>query len=288
MCCTAFHAAFVAGAGEALVGSTPSNEPVRSVVPARQGDELKIVVYVRIMPWTEEEIHFTPDGRGVDPGLLAFELGDGDLSAIEAALQVIEGHDGEVVLVTVGDQKADAPLRLGLAMGAHRAIRVDASAPLADALFAASLLSPVVAEEQPQLVLCGARSLDAMTDETGGALAAFLGWPCAAVASRLAVANGRAIIRRKLGNGVAEVVELATPGVVTVQAGSYQPRHPSLKALKNADNAPVDARQCERPPASAVIRRIYRPTTENTAQMLDGEFGDVITDVANLFAGRVP
>lgn len=242
---------------------------------------------VKAAAWLEDEIELTADGLSVDPDLLGYELSEEDHCAVEAAVELTEGADGEVVLVSVGDARVDGALRRGLAMGAGRAVRLEPGIQLDDALGIAALLAPAVSAEQPQLVLCGAQSPDAGSGATGGALAAHLGLPCATVVSRLSVEDGHAVVHRALEGGLIDVVDLDLPAVVTVTTGFYAPRRPKFRALKRADDQPLDVRPADAPPPSSVMRRVYRPSTENTAHMLDGPPADVAATVAGLIAGRV-
>src|SRR6202007_558937 len=120
----------------------------------------------------------------VDPDFLDRALNEWDACATEEALRIRERVDGgEVVVVTVGDAEAEAALRRCLAMGADRAIRVDAE-PL-DPISTARALAGVVASESPDLVLTGVQSADSVQGSTGAALAELAGLPRVAVVTRL-------------------------------------------------------------------------------------------------------
>src|SRR5207253_2396693 len=85
----------------------------------------------------------------------------GDSYAVEEALQIRErSGGGEVVVLSAGGREAAQALRRGLAMGADRALRI-ARHRLPDPLVVARALAPVVAAEEPDLVLYGAQSSDA-------------------------------------------------------------------------------------------------------------------------------
>ena len=73
-----------------------------------------------------DELEFTPDERGVDPDYFDFALNEWDSYATEEAVRIKEAAgDGEVVVVTCGDEDAEDALRRCLAMGADRGVRVD-------------------------------------------------------------------------------------------------------------------------------------------------------------------
>ncbi|HSC14201.1 MAG TPA: EtfB protein, partial [Gammaproteobacteria bacterium] len=73
-------------------------------------------------------VRVKPDGSGMATEGLKMSINPFDEIAIEAALRLKEsGTFANVLLVTVGGIEAEQQLRTGLAMGADRAIRVDAA-----------------------------------------------------------------------------------------------------------------------------------------------------------------
>jgi electron transfer flavoprotein beta subunit len=86
---------------------------------------MKIVVCIKQVATLGDEVEFTPDGRGVDPDYFEYALNEWDTYATEEAVRLKEAGDGEVVVVTCGDEESEAGLRRCLAMGADRAIRVE-------------------------------------------------------------------------------------------------------------------------------------------------------------------
>ena len=180
-----------------------------------------------------DEVEFTADGRDVDPDFLDRALNEWDACAVEEALRVRERLGGEVVVVTVGDAGAEGALRRCLAMGAERAIRVDAG-PV-DPVSTARGLAAAVAGESPDLVLTGVQSADSVQGSTGVALAELLGLPRVAVVTKLEWSgNGPATVDRELEGGLVDVVEVDTPALLTIQTGINEPRYANLRAIKQA------------------------------------------------------
>ena len=111
---------------------------------------MKIVVAVKQVAALDDEFELLDDGSGVDPDFVERELNEWDAFSLEAALQLREstGDDGEVVVVTVGDDEADEALLGCLARGADRAVRVwDDSLQGADPLAVARVLAAAVGRE---------------------------------------------------------------------------------------------------------------------------------------------
>jgi electron transfer flavoprotein beta subunit len=163
-----------------------------------------------------------------------------DAFSLEAALALNEGGDGETVVVSVGDERAEESLRAGLAMGADRAVRLwDEALAGADALAIASVLAAVASAERPDLILCGAQSSDAASAATGVALAGLLDIAHVAVVEQIEPDGARLIVAHQLEGGAVELLSVELPALLTVQTGINAPRRPNLRAIKQARGATV-------------------------------------------------
>src|SRR5437868_1097691 len=114
-------------------------------------------------------VKHVPEGtKRIDPSTKRLDRsGEGslnsfDANAIEEALRLKEARgDGEVVLVSLGPEKALDSLRKGLAMGADRAVLVSDPAAEGSDLVATSLaLATVLEREQADVILFGQQSSD--------------------------------------------------------------------------------------------------------------------------------
>src|SRR2546430_15697198 len=83
---------------------------------------MKIIVCVKQVPDTESRIRIAPDGKGIAEGDLNWIVSPYDEFAVEEALRIKEKQGGEVVLVSLGPERASSALRSGLAMGADAAV----------------------------------------------------------------------------------------------------------------------------------------------------------------------
>jgi electron transfer flavoprotein beta subunit len=248
---------------------------------------VKLLVCVKRAGSLGDEIAFTPDGRGVDPDYLDYTLNEWDAAAVEEALRITERlGDTEVVLVTVGRADDEEALRRGLAMGADRAVRIEAAPGDGDPVAIAALVADVAREEQPDLILCGALSADAGHGATGAALAGHLDLPCAAVVSRLEWdASGRsAVAHRELEGGVLAVTRIETPAVVTIQTGINQPRYATLRAIKQAEAKAIRVVAGGEARASAVVRAMFEPESAGSAEQLGTDPAEVAGRILQIIA----
>jgi electron transfer flavoprotein beta subunit len=234
-----------------------------------------------------DEVEFTADGRDVDPDFLDRALNEWDACATEEAIRVRERlGEGEVVVVTVGDEEAEKALRRCLAMGADRAIRVDAE-PV-DPISTARALAGVVAAESPDLVLAGVQSADSVQGSTGVALAELVGLPRVAVVTKLDWSGaGPATVDRELEGGLVDVVQVDTPALLTIQTGINEPRYANLRAIKQAEQQEIEVAAAETGEPSYRVRRMFTPPRGAGAELLDGNAAQIAQRIAELLKERL-
>lgn len=193
---------------------------------------MKIVVTVKQVP--DPNSNLTLEGDNTISREKEVVLDPGDECGVEEALQLKEAHGGEVVLVSMGPERAKDAIRKGLSMGADRGILVsDPALAGADALLTARVLAGAIKPEQPDLVICGTESYDGSTGMVPPMLAELLGCPQLTFAKKVEVAGSTIKVHRQTADGY-QVIEAATPALVTVTAAIAEPRYASLKGIMAA------------------------------------------------------
>src|SRR5512146_962252 len=134
---------------------------------------MKIVVCVKQVPDTETRIKIAPSGDSIAEGDVNWIVSPYDEYALEEALRLREAKGGEVVLVTVGPERAAPALRSGLAMGADSAVHVkDRSLNDADPSAVATSLAAAIRTLAPfDLVLTGQQGVGADNSQVPAILA---------------------------------------------------------------------------------------------------------------------
>jgi electron transfer flavoprotein beta subunit len=205
-------------------------------------------------------------------------------------LQIRErAGEGEVVIVSVGDDECEQAMRRCLAMGADRAIRVQAEKVL-DPISIARAIAEVARDESPDLVLCGVQSSDSVQAATGAALPELLGLPRVAVVTKLAWEPGSntATVNRELEGGLVDVVEVDTPAVLTIQTGINEPRYATLRAIKQAEQQEIEVRTpTDLGEPGYRVRRMFVPPKGEGAEMLDGSAENVAQKIKEIVQERM-
>ena len=183
------------------------------------------------------------DGSGVDLANVKMSMNPFDEIAVEEAIRLKEkGVVTEIVAVSVGPAKAAETLRTALAMGADRAILVEAED--VEPLGVAKLLKAICDEEQPSLVILGKQAIDDDSNQTGQMLGALTGWGQATFANEVSVADGVATVKREIDGGL-QTVNVNLPAIVTTDLRLNEPRYASLPNIMKAKSKPMATRKPE-------------------------------------------
>ena len=161
-------------------------------------------------------------------------LDPGDECGIEEGLQLKEAHGGEVILVSMGPERAKDAIRKGLSMGADRGVLItDEQLAGADVLLTARALAAAIKPEQPDLIICATESYDGSTGMVPPMLAELLGLPQLTIVKKVEIDGTTIRVHRQTADGY-QVVEASTPALITVTAGIAEPRYASLKGIMAA------------------------------------------------------
>ena len=131
-------------------------------------------------------------------------------------MRLKETHEAEVVLVSLGPEKAMESLRKGLAMGADRAVLVsDEAAAGSDLLATSYVLATALEREQPELVLFGQQSSDGDGAVLWAAVAERLRLPVVSQVAELKLDGDGLTGKRQTEFGY-DVIRAPLPAVVAV------------------------------------------------------------------------
>lgn len=204
---------------------------------------MKILVPVKRVIDYNVKVRVKADGSGVDLANVKMSMNPFDEIAVEQAIRLKEaGKAEEVVVVSIGVKQAQDTLRTALAMGADRAILVEAADDVhqdIEPLAVAKILKAVIADEGPSLVVAGKQAIDNDMNATGQMLAALLGWSQATFASALEVEGDSATVTREVDGGL-QTIKVKMPAIVTVDLRLNEPRYASLPNIMKAKKKPLD------------------------------------------------
>ena len=199
---------------------------------------MKVLVPVKRVLDYNVKPRIKADGSGVDLANVKMSMNPFDEIAVEEAIRLREKSAAtEIVAVSIGEAKSQETLRTALAMGCDRAILVTADTRV-EPLAVAKILSKIVEEEQPGLVILGKQAIDDDNNQTGQMLAGLLGWAQGTFASKVEIADGTATVTREIDGGL-ETDALKLPAIVTTDLRLNEPRYASLPNIMKAKSKPM-------------------------------------------------
>jgi len=244
---------------------------------------MKVLVPVKRVIDYNVKVRVKADGSGVDLANVKMSMNPFDEIAVEEAIRLREkGIATEVVAISIGVKQSQETLRTALAMGADRAILINASDDVhndIEPLAVAKLLAAVVTEEEPGLVLCGKQAIDNDMNATGQMLAALLGWAQGTFASELEIAGDTAKVTREVDGGL-QTIEVKMPAIITVDLRLNEPRYASLPNIMKAKKKPLD----EKTPADYGVDITPRLAIVSTTEPASRKAGVKVGSVDELIA----
>ena len=199
----------------------------------------KIIVGLKRVIDYNVRVRVKSDQSGVEKDGVKMSINPFDEIALEEALRIKEkGLVEEIVVVSIGSDDCQQQLRTGLAMGADRAILVEASQELYP-LTLSKVLHEIVKDEQPMIVLLGKQAIDNDNNQVGQMLAALWNRPQATFASEININENTATVTREVDSGL-ETIEVDLPAVITADLRLNEPRYVKLPDIMKAKKKPLD------------------------------------------------
>jgi electron transfer flavoprotein beta subunit len=203
---------------------------------------MKIAVCAKYVPESTATRRIDPQTKRLD------RSGEGalnpfDVNAVEEALRLKEAGgegEGEVVIVSLGPERALEAMRRALAMGADRIVLVaDEAAAGSDLVATSRVLAAALGRESPDLVFFGQQANDADGAVLWAAVAERLQRPLISQVAELSLEDGTVRGKRQTEYGY-DVIDAPLPAVVAVSDAINEPRYPSLKGIMGAKKKPQE------------------------------------------------
>ncbi len=240
---------------------------------------MKILVCISKTPETTAKITFTDGDTKFNEDGVQYILNPYDeWYALVRALELVEANGGEVVLGHVGPAANDSIIRKGLAVGAHRAVRIDAD-PLSAEMVAKQIASHA-ATENYDLILCGKETIDYNGAIIGGLIAAELTLPYVSFVSHLEVSGSEFTLTRDIEGGV-EVSKVNGPIVISASKGLAEQRIPKMKDIMMSKRKPIDVIEAVSTDPTTTIIKYSLPQGKQGVKMLGPDDMDELVRLLN-------
>jgi electron transfer flavoprotein beta subunit len=250
---------------------------------------MKIAVCVKAVP-------DAAGGRRIDAQTKRLErsgeltISEFDTYAVEEGLKLKEASgDGEVVVVSLGPERAMDALRKALAMGADRAVLVtDESLAGADLLGTAKALAGALERESADIVLFGQQSADGGGACLWSAVAEHLRRPVISQVSELALSGATLTGKRQTEFGY-DTIRAPLPAVIAVSDAINTPRYPSLKGIMGAKKKPQESLAAAdvggATGSGTTVEGLNAPPARGDARKIDDD-GSAAEQIVEFLAGK--
>ena len=202
---------------------------------------MKLLVTVKRVIDYNVQIRVKADGSGVEKDNVKMSMNPPDENAVEEALRIKEASKAdEIIILSIGNDKAQETIRTALAMGADRGIHIKTDNDL-EPLAISKIISKVAEEEKPSIILMGKQAIDDDSNQTGQMTSALLNWPQATFASKIEIDGQNAIVTREIDEGL-ERIKVSIPFVASCDLRLNEPRYASLPNIMKAKKKPIDTK----------------------------------------------
>ncbi len=248
---------------------------------------MKTAVLLKQVPSSDSSLRLDPDKNWIREDNITFAANESDSYGLEEALQIRDKiGDGEVVVISLGPERASRTIREGLSKGADRGIHIVESFPYtSDSFKAASLLAASLKDENFDLILAGLQSDDIGTGQTGVILGEMLGMSTATLVMETDLNGTHLRVKRELESGWFQWLSMDLPACITIQSGINRPRYPSLKGIMGAKKKEIKTVSKEELTAQAalqIIDKVYIPKKTKRTEMIEGDAEQVSGRLAGI------
>ena len=201
---------------------------------------MKILVCISNVPDTTSKINFVESDTKFDTQGVQFIINPNDEFGLTRAIWLQQKQQAEVTVLTVGDVSCEPILRKCLAIGADKAIRVDAVP--SDGFFVAKQIASVCEKESFDLIIAGRESIDHNGAMVPGLVAGMLDYEYITNCISLEVENNQATAAREIDGGK-EIVTSGLPLVIGAQKGLVEESDliiPNMRGIMQARSKPLE------------------------------------------------
>jgi len=201
---------------------------------------MRIIVPIKQVPETSNVRMDPVTGTMVREGVESI-VNPLDLYAIETAIRLKEKHKGEVIVISMGPEKAVEAIKEAIAMGCDDGILLSDKRFAGADTFATSYVLAKAIEKIGlfDLIVCGERATDGDTGQVGPGIASFLDLPLSTFTSEIIKMDSKKILVKRLVEEGYEEIEMPLPAVLTVVKEISEPRLPTLRGKVKAKSIKI-------------------------------------------------
>jgi electron transfer flavoprotein beta subunit len=255
-------------------------------------DGLKIVVCIKQVPETTE-VDFDEETGTLKREGVAAVINPFDEYAIEEGLKIKETYGGTVKVITMGPPWAEDALRDAIAMGANEAyLATDIAFAGADTWATSLTLAKIIEHIGGcDIVICGLKTTDGDTGQTGPEIAEQMGIPHICYVNKiLNLKDNKITLNRIMDYGI-ETLKAQLPLLITVSKAINQPRLATLRGRLRAKKAEIkkitnndlgiDQKKIGLEGSFTRVIKIFEPETHEAGEVVEGPIEEIVDAIFN-------
>ena len=229
-----------------------------------------------VVPDTTTKINFDNSNTTFNTSGVQYIINPYCELALSKAIELNEKHGGETTVIHVGGAQNEPVIRKALAMGAHRAVRIDTNPK--DGQLVAKEIASYAKDKNFDLILSGRESIDYNSGMVGILVAAHLGIEHANVVTEISIDNGELHTTRDIDGGK-EKISIPLPASASAQKDLIDPKIPNMRGIMQARTKPLEVVSKTVEDASVVVSEYSLPDEKQEVQMFETE---EISDLFNI------
>lgn len=254
---------------------------------------MRILVCYKIVP-DEQDIGVNPD-RTLSFDRAELKIGQYDLNAVEAGIQLVEAAGGSLSALTAGGPEVEnSKMKKNiLSRGPEKNYTVnDAALAHADSFATAKALAAAAQKiGEWDLILCGEGSSDLYAQQVGIELGELLGVTSLNAVSSVRADGDKLAVERTLEDEV-ETLTVTLPAVLSVTADINVTRVPSMKEILGAGKKPSihwgkDDISVSAGSTQETLSVLAPAQTERKRVVIEGDSEDKIAEFCKLFRAEI-
>jgi electron transfer flavoprotein beta subunit len=232
---------------------------------------MKILVCISHVPDTTSKINFSNNSEEFDNQGVQFVINPNDEFGLTRAMWFKEKQNATIDVINVGSSNTEPTLRKALAIGADKAIRIDAEPQ--DGFFVAKQIANYISENPYDLIIAGRESIDYNGGMVPGLIAGLTKTNFVTNCTSLEIESNTATIEREIDGGK-EILKCDLPLIIGGQKGLVEEsdlRIPNMRGIMQARQKPFEVVNCTNSESKTKSVKFQKPAPREEVKLVSPE-----------------
>ena len=242
---------------------------------------MRILFLMSSVPDTTSKINFTDNNTKFDESGIQYVINPHDEFGLTKAMQIKEKTGAELVVLNVGTAKTEPVIRKVLAIGADKAVRIDAD-PLDSYFTAVQIAHYINNHDEFDLIIAGKESLDYNGGMVHGLVAGMTGKHFINAVIGLELKDNNAVEVAREIDGGKEFIETSLPLIIGGQKGLVKEeelRIPNMRGIMMARKKPLEVLPAVEAAVKTKIDKFEKPAPKGAIKLVDKDNLDQLIDL---------